>query len=638
MLNGAGFDPAADGKVTSPYERNSFYTVFNYEINDSTQLTSDFRYTDVNSQNNIASEFSYGSWSNTSDFAADAELSDEVRELANSDGGWFYTPYGLNDLGPRSSRTDRKLYAFSTTVEGAFDNDWLWDVYVSAGKTENDSLLSNRTNKLRLGDSSNFTNGENGLCGVDDMSCPAWNSLQPMSQEVIDYVTLTPYGQQIDSEQFMFAASVSGDLYELPAGDLMFAFGIEGRRENIEVSIDDTWQDETLTGSQKLPWNKGRNIYDAFIEIEAPLVSDVFLVDELILNLAARYSDYQYAGSNTTWKAAIDWAVTDEFRIRSTFAHAVRAPQLVEMFGSTSIGFSSGLSDPCDQENITTLKADLKAQVISNCQAFGVEDPENFESATNLGNGSDTTTSGNPHLDVEEADTFTFGFVIQPSFLENFALTVDYYDIDLTNAIENISAGSILYECAESSNISASYACPLVSRNATGNVSNILVAPVNKGAFTRRGLDIETSYDTDLPIGQLSLKFYATHIIELSTQSTAGEERFDYSGVYGSPDWKGRLEANYTLNELRVNWSIDYTQSALVGRDKDIEDYSVPETPSSTVSNVRISYDLNVDTNLYIGARNVFDKKWTHHPSTSGGRGAYNLMGRFLYAGFSYNF
>ncbi|MFT5298167.1 MAG: hypothetical protein ACI9YH_004214 [Colwellia sp.] len=93
MLNGAGFDPAADGKVTSPYERNSFYTVFNYEINDSTQLTSDFRYTDVNSQNNIASEFSYGSWSNTSDFAADAELSDEVRELANSDGGWFYTPY-----------------------------------------------------------------------------------------------------------------------------------------------------------------------------------------------------------------------------------------------------------------------------------------------------------------------------------------------------------------------------------------------------------------------------------------------------------------------------------------------------------------------------------------------------------------
>jgi outer membrane receptor protein involved in Fe transport len=632
LLNPNGFDPAADGKVRSPYERHNLYLLFNYALSDTTQLTTDIRYTGVESQNTISPEFSYGSWGSSDDFADDVELPQQVWDLLDSDGGWYKAPYTLNDIGPRTSRTDRDLLALSATLEGELDNGWLWDVYFSSGVTHTDVLRLNNTNDNRRID--NHTYGPDGICGVEDMSCPAWNSLQPMSAEVVDYVRLDPFGQQITSEQHLFATSLSGDLYELPAGDLMFAAGLEGRRESIDVEVDEIWQDEDLSGSQKLPWKKAQNIIEAFVEVDAPLVSDVFLINDLTVNAAVRFADYSYSGQNTSWKLALNWSVFEGLAVRSTYAHAVRAPQLKEMFGAPSTGFSSGLTDPCDQSNVNSLPADEKAIVIANCQAFGVEDPENFASDTNLGNGTETTTSGNPYLEVEKADTLTLGLVYNPSFIDNLALTVDYFDIDLTDSIENTSSSEILYGCAESLDISNSIYCPLVSRESDGNISNVLKAPVNKGAFTRRGVDFEANYNIASSLGEFNVSLYATHTIEVSDQSSPTDEAYNWRGVYGSPDWKGRFVTNYSIDKLRVNWSIDHTTSTLVKRNATIEDYDRPETPSVTVHNARIAYDVLDSTEVYLGARNLFDKSWTVHPTTS----SYNLMGRYYYAGFSYEF
>lgn len=636
LLNPNGFDPAADGKVVSPYERHNLYLAFNYAITDDTQLALDLRYTNVESNNTISPEFSYGSWGNSSNFASDVELSDAVWDLLAADGGWYRAPYTLNDLGPRTSSTERDLFAFSATLDGDLDNGWMWDVYLSTGRTNNDTVLTNYADEQRR--DGNYTWGTDGICGVDDMSCPAWNSLQPMNQAVIDYVKLAPFGQQIETEQHLFAASLSGDILSLPYGDVMMATGLEARRESIDVQVDEIWQSDEIVGSEKLPWEKARNIYEAFVEVEVPLVSDVMLINDLSINAAARYADYTYSGDNTSWKLALNWEIYDELRLRSTYAHAVRAPQLKELFGAASTGFSSGISDPCDKENITTLKADEKALVIANCQAFGISDPENFESTTNLGNGTDVTTAGNPDLKVEKADTLTLGIAYEPAYLDNFAVTVDYYDIDLKDAIQNTSSSNILYECAESTDIDNSIYCPLVTRGDDGNITNVRKAPVNKGAFTRRGLDIEASYLLEQSWGDLSFNLYATHIIEDTSQDSPTDEVKYYQGVYGSPDWKGRFVTHYQWDDLSINWSIDHTSATIVKRDATIEDYDQPETPSSTVHNFRIGYDLLESTNLYVGVKNAFDSTWTQHPTTSSGGGAYSLMGRYYYAGFSYQF
>ena len=42
---------------------------------------------------------------------------------------------------------------------------------------------------------------------------------------------------------------------------------------------------------------------------------------------------------------------------------------------------------------------------------------------------------GNPNVTPEEADTVTFGVVWQPDFIPGLAVTVDYYDIEVDNAI-----------------------------------------------------------------------------------------------------------------------------------------------------------------------------------------------------------
>ncbi len=640
LTNGAGFDPEADGKVQSPYERSNAYLLFNYDLTDSTHLSTDFRYTKVNSINSISPEFNYGSWGTSDNFAADYVPSDALAELLENDGGWYRAPFTLYEVGLRTSEVERELYAFSATLDGELDNGWYWDAYISTGKTASESRLSNRTNKLRLGRSGNNTTNDIGeLCGIEDMSCPAWNSLQKMSPEVANYVRVDPYGHQIDTEQHLVSVSLSGDLMELPAGSVMFATGIEARRESIDVTVDEVWQTEDVTGSSKEPWAAARTVQEAFIELDAPIISDVYLMQEFNINVAARTSDYTYAGKNESWKVAADWVVTDDLRIRSTQSRSVRAPQLYEQFRGASIGWSGGTSDVCDQKSVNALTGDLREQVISNCQSWGIADPTTFESQVNYDNGVNAKTLGNAQLKVEKADTFTLGFAYQPEFLTDFAMTVDYYNIEIKDSIENLSSTAILKECAYSADIASNPFCSLIQRDTTGNVELVTKWPANIGKYIRRGVDIETSYAYSLgDSGDINLKLYATKIIESGKQSTTNEDYNNYQGVYGSPEWKGRFVVNYGLNDFNANWSVDHTMASLVERTATLEMYDQPELPSSTVHNARVSFNLTEDANLYAGVKNAFDKKWSGHPTASNGSGAYSLMGRYYYAGFSYNF
>ncbi|MCJ8318891.1 MAG: TonB-dependent receptor [Colwellia sp.] len=639
--NAEGWNINRYNKVQSPYERATFYTLFNYELSDELQLTADLRYSKITSQNQISPVYNY--WIgevNDSWFDQSIERPAHIAELLDQSDGWFYSSIGLNELGPRTSDVERELFAFSSSLAGEFSNGWLWDAYISSGKTKHDTVLSNRTNQNRFSNSHDSITNDNGdYCGVDVFDCPSSHPLIPMTQEALDYITLDPYGSQITSEQNVFSAAVSGDILELPHGELMFAAGIDVRRESIEMEVDDTWQ-SGLGGNMKQPWDAAKTVQEVFLELEAPILADIFLIDELVLNVAGRMSTYTYAGTNNTWKLGATWSIIEGLAMRSTYAHTARAPQLSEQFSAVRTGFSNGKEDPCDSVEILGASAENKEQIIANCQSWGIADPVNFDSQAKLNGGVDVTTTGNINLQPEKADTLTVGIVYTPSFIDNLSLTIDYYDIDITDVMGGSGIQNTLDKCAREEDVTNSIYCPLVVRGSDGNVLDVLNTTVNQAYTNIKGVDFEASYLLSLnEYGQIDFSFNATKLLDSSYSDSDEDEIHDVTGIgYNNVELKARFVMNYSYEDLTANWTTNYAEGFQVSEYGTYELYDKPFAPHSIMHNARVSYTLNDNANIYLGINNVFDKSYYNHPSTSYGRSQYDSMGRYFYTGFSYEF
>lgn len=638
--NAEGYELDTYAMTRNPYERNTAYLLFNYELSDTLKLTTDLRYTNVKSDLVNSPEYNYGLWYvNIDNFSDAISLPDHVNTLLAQDDGWFQTSVGLDELGPRGTEVERELYAFTATLEGEFSNGWLWDAYVSSGVSTNDSKFYNNTDKRRLGRWAFETNSDTGeVC--DNNNCPAFNPLVPMSPEAMDYVRLDPYGSQIESEQHMFAFTVSGDVVELPYGALAFAAGVEVRRESLDMQVDETWQDIDISGTERLPWQAGKTIQEIFVEVEAPVIADVFLIDELVLSAAGRTSDYTYAGRNNTWKLGATWSIVEGLAMRTTYAHTVRAPQLVEQFGAPSTGWSRGVDDPCDQNEIANAPTADQAQIISNCQALGIEDPENWEAATHISGGIFSTSGGNINLKPEQADTLTVGIGYTPSFIDNLSLTLDYYDIDLEDAMEQPGLQTTLNNCVRAEDMESNVYCSFVERGSDSNVTDVLSTTVNQGLRTRRGVDMEVSYLQGFEsYGELSVSLYVTKLIKSTYRNAAGSDEVDVTGIYGSnAEVKSRLTLTYSYEDLNVNWITNYAEGVQVHEDGTYDLYDKPFSEDAIQHDARVSYNVTDNANVYLGVRNVFDNTYYDHPYTAAGVAQYDAMGRFFYGGFTYEF
>jgi len=639
--NATGWNINRYNKVNSPYERGTFYTLFNYELSDDLQLTADFRYTKITSENEISPEYNY--WTgklHDSWFADSIERPAHITELLAQTDGYFYTSIGLNELGPRISEVDRELFAFSTTLSGEFSNGWTWDVFASTGRTEHETLLKNRTNENRFGNGhDSITNDEGQYCGVDVFDCPASHPLLPMSQEALDYISLDPYGSQITSEQHAISATTSGDIMELPYGELMFAAGIDVRRESLDMKVDETWQ-SGISGNEKQPWRAAKTTQEVFLELEAPVLADMFLIKELVLNAAGRMSNYTYAGTHNTWKLGATWDIIDGLAMRSTYALATRAPQLSEQFSAVRTGFSSGKEDPCDQLEILNAPAENKSQIIANCQAWGIADPANFDSAARVAGGVNVKTTGNVNLQPEKAKTLTIGVVYTPDFIDNLSLTLDYYDISLKDAMGSAGIQNSLDKCAKEEDINNSVYCPLINRDSDGNVIDVLNTTVNQAYVDITGVDFEISYLQSLrEFGEINFTFNATKLLDSTYQDSDEDDVHEVTGIgYRNVELKTRFVMTYHYEDLTVNWTTNYAEGFQVSEYGTYELYDKPFAPNSVMHDARFGYDLNENTNLYLGISNVFDKTYYDHPETSYGRAQYDSMGRYFYGGFTYEF
>lgn len=580
----------------------------------------------------------------------------------------------------RSQDATRELFRVVTGLEGEFTSffdesqNWLWDVNFNFGRTE----TVNRQLNVRLND--NFfagadairinqddlnqiaaAGGNAGRFALGDVVCrvqfldeagesTALNSIGAISQQTIDTcVPFSIFGEgaisdealdyisadlndKFRQEQVQITANLTGDLVDLwGAGPTLFAAGLEYRDEFSETAPDELPLNANTFANVIEPTVGSFDVFEVYGEVEVPLITDKPFFKSLSATGSLRFSDYSTIGSTETYSARAEWEPYDDLSFRGGYALAIRAPNIGELFQAASQTFAQ-INDPCDIINIDLGPATRAA----NCAAIGV--PVGFdrnEVSPNSRNISVAgTIAGNPDILQEESTSYFAGLTFSPDFFPGFIVALDYFNIEIEDAVANLSINGILNNCVDGAAPDANF-CNLITRNAQGEVTNFLSAPVNIGSFGSEGIDFQAVYTRDLgdifgtsdDLGDIRISTQGTRLLSQTSQSdplddTSFVENRNFVGI---PELRFNFDTTYTIKDLALTYSLNWTNSMQVfdrrnnlfdannnvgGRriDDPSETAGFNKTGSFDEHSFSAQYTIKDTVGLRAGVVNVFDK------------------------------
>lgn len=508
-----------------------------------------------------------------------------------------------------------------TGLEGAIGNDWSWDASVNYGRNTGRDGWTFDIDHERVA----LTLDENVCSTVPGAAIPCGDyfGVDELTPDIIDFIKYRREGNG-GNEMLAFAANVYGSAFSLPAGDIGFALGIEDRTQKGWRDPDST----VLRNGGESAISGSSDVTEIYGEASIPLLSDVALAKNLDLSVAARWSDYSSFGSNTTYKLGLVWQVNDALTFRTVVSTAFRVPTISEQEGSTNQENLITV-DPCDSATGT---------IASNCLADGV--PANF---VQDGNTVLTGVGGNPNVKPEDADTFTFGVVWQPAFLEGFSTTIDYFSIKLENAINAVDGTDQLRLCYSDPTLYAQFCNSFVRDPITRQVTFLNKRPVNAANETVSGIDYAFMYST--PIGGLDSLFTirATQLLEHENQANPAAEVEVLQGKITADrgsfaEWRVNASAKVYSEQWSASWSLRMIGSA--------DDENGGGPIGRSVDNVfyhdlYFRYDFADNMSMSVGVDNVLDEEAPFITSWNDANTdvfTYDLLGQRWYLQASYSF
>jgi len=642
--------------------KTTFASSAKYDLNSAVTLYGDVKYVTTDIEQNFQPDFEFGGYS--INVADNPYLDDGLRDtLLNS--GQESVPFAKfhGDLGPRSADNERSLYRISLGAKGMFmlgDTFIDYDTYYIYGETSNNIGTNNTViegNMLAAIDTVIDPATGNPACRSEvesaqgdgyenpatfpDQECVPYNPFGLGATEAAaGYVSTTINTRETLTQELagFSVASDSSAFFELPGGPVGFAMGYEYRVETSETLVDSLQKQDVLS-SAAVPDQSGEyNVSEGFLEVSAPIIAGMTGVEELTVDGAIRVAEYSHAGSAKAWKTGLMYSPIENVKIRGTYSKAVRAPNIVEAFSPQSPGFSN-IDDPCDTDNIND-----DPDRAANCAALGI--PEGFEANDNV--SIDLISGGNPNLDSEESTSKTYGVVYTPDFLENVSLTVDYYDIEITDAILSVEAQTIIDNCVDGSSLDDNF-CSSVDRDPeTNNIELVRSGYINASAFTTSGIDFELTHSASNVFGldgTLRTSLMGNYLKELrffEFQNKPEEVNYE-AGELGDPELQARLSLDYALGDWAFSWRARYIDRQAridLSPTGDIpEDLSPAYVGSMTYHDISTTYYANENVAFNVGIRNLMDKQPPAYITGQGGnQSIYDAIGRRAYAGVKVTF
>ena len=556
----------------------------------------------------------------------------------------------LYEFGDRGAENTRSTFRVAANFEHDFDNYMYLRVSATHGVTDQvqtdygDINLERARYALDVVD-----DGQGGYMCADQIArisgCVPFNpfALNGISNDAVDYLSADT-GLKGEVQQTVLNATLSGELDFSVTDNVMnigFASGIEYREEKGQETPDPLRQAGIARGNQIAKTKGSFDVVDIFGELNIPIV------EQLNINLAARYGDYSSVGETFNWTVNIDAPISDSFRLRGAVATAVRAPNVSDLFAGGA-ATSAIVTDPCNG-----IDAASTGNIAENCRSIDaiqrrIDNQGAFVLTQVESQNTSGLLSGSENVGEEKADTLTAGFVFIPEQIDGLQLSVDYYNIEIDDAIAKTDRTVILNRCYSQSPSNFDPDCGgLVRRDGrTGAALDVNAASGNENKIETAGVDIDISYETELGSGDLYVAFSENYLDKYNitgietgdTQYLAGEILF--------PEIRYNLNVSYTIDKFNVYWQMRYWDETKDRNDNSLITESLNTIDAQYYNDVRFSYQFNENANTYLGVKNVFDEqpplltadhKYQQAGTLSNGT-AYDLVGRYFYAGLTLSF
>lgn len=569
------------------------------------------------------------------------------------------TTVGVNrnnfDLRRRGEEDRRRTYRGVIDISGAVSEHARYDVYYTYGQTDVRQTKTNDRLNTQFRQALDAVRDASGQIVCRDAAARAagclplntfgGNTANPLA---FDYFYFDPVSN-VRLTQHVVNASLSGDFgqfFELPGGPVQFAFGGEYRRESSRFDpaqelVDNIFYqyDEYIIPTP----SSGRfDVWEAFGEVNVPLVKDQPFAELLSVGAAGRYSDYSTIGSTWTYAFNGVWSPVRAITFRGSYGQSVRAPNIGEIFRPRT-GTSEFITDPCYLDRRGEGTSFRAANCVALITAAG-GNPATFL-RTNNPNANifvPGTNQGNANLKAEEARTWTAGVVLRPDFIPGLQVGADWYDIRLRNAISTPPVATVANLCVDQPTLDNAF-CDAIDRTpGTGYINGFRVQPQNVAVFRTAGLELNAAYNTRLgPDTTLDLRLVGNYLHKLDQIATPGADlennqdrpfRPKYTVTFSPTVTSGPLTLAYNLR-----WQNGVRRFARIqtdGRD-DFVDPRYFRFKELWQHDVQASIAANEDFSFYAGVNNLGDQKpdigfETNVPISP--------LGRYFYAGARFGF
>ena len=606
--------------------------------------------------------------------------------------------------GPRQNNLKHTTFRGVVGTRGDISSAFSYDAYYQYGKTNYSQVYRNEFSRARLINALNVVNVDAAGSSTDangdlypvgtpgttvtcrsvldgtDPNCVPYDFIGGPSAAAINYLNVFGVISGETTEQ-VANFNVTGQLGELGVqfpwaeNGVGINVGYEYRREYLNLDPDALFQANDLTGqgAATLPVNGKFKVNEVFGEIQIPIVQNNF-IHELSLAAGYRFSSYKNAGNGLrneydtdTYKISAEFAPIADIRFRGSYNRASRAPNIVELFGTQTVALD-GSTDPCAGITISATDYGCLAQGLVVGQRTPLNPAEQY-------NG---LLGGNPNMTPEKATTKTAGIVVQPRFLPRFAFTVDYWNIEVDDAIQGFGADTILADCVANSTASAAApSCDLINRDAAGSIwlssgGFVVDLPSNSGRIRTDGFDFTANYSHRFGgMGNLSFSFLGTALKHYKVLNGIAPE-YDCAGYYGTvcsgltvassaamPKWRSKFRTTWASPwglGLSLNWRmVGKVAFEVHSDDEALAGSAVARGQLNSRVDAQHYFDLSATytlwdmVNLRAGVNNIFDKSPPIIPTGSGScptaacagntyPQTWDYLGRFLYLGATVDF
>lgn len=411
----------------------------------------------------------------------------------------------LIEAGPRHFEQTVDTYHFAGTIEGdatIADRELFWDVNAVFSRNRAEQIVHGNVNSRRL---------QQALGPLADYAdpCVPFNIFGGAGSVTQDMLGFVGFVQHDVSEQELtdYTANVTADLFELPAGALAIAAGVEHRELSGFFQPDAVVVAGEGSDIPAQPTSGSYDVTEFYGEVDVPILANQPLAYELAFSAATRFSDYSTFGEDETSQAGVRWRPIEDLLLRGSWAQGLRAPSIGELFGSQS-RFDQLLSDPCSDMLGLNGGPVASPEVQANCTTLGVPADGSY---VQLNPQISVVTGGNPDLDPEASEPWARSTARHGRAMGR---EVNRNSIEVDAPIQPLNAQLQLNRCVTTLD---PVSCAGITRTPSGVINGFSNQLINIGAVETESVDLRVSYQSpDFSVGTFSVTWVTNFLLDFT--------------------------------------------------------------------------------------------------------------------------